>query len=68
MAAFVAYDVGKTGKINAKVLRNILKNWGEKLSDREINAIYRECNININGEVDYAEFLKIVSAPVPDYY
>lgn len=66
--AFKSYDTKKTGKISARVLRSILVNWGEKLSEREVNAIFREANVNLNGDIKYMEFLKIVSAPVPDYY
>ncbi|CRK88169.1 CLUMA_CG001954, isoform A [Clunio marinus] len=66
--AFKAYDTKKTGKINPRVLRSILANWGEKLSEREIQAIFREANVNMNNDFNYTEFLKIVSAPVPDYY
>lgn len=66
--AFQSHDTKKTGKISARVLRGILVNWGEKLSEREVQAIFREANVNINGDINYMEFLKIVSAPVPDYY
>lgn len=66
--AFKAYDTKNTGRISARVLRGILSNWGEKLTEREIQAIFRETNVSMNGEINYMEFLKIVSAPVPDYY
>lgn len=66
--AFKSFDTKKTGKINARILRSILANWGEKLTEREIQAIFREANVNMHGEINYGEFLKIVSAPVPDYY
>lgn len=66
--AFKAFDTKKTGKINARILRSVLSNWGEKLTEREIQAIFREANVNLHGEINYHEFLKIVSAPVPDYY
>lgn len=66
--AFKSFDTKKTGKISARILRSILANWGEKLTEREIQAIFRETNVNPNGEINYTEFLKIVSAPVPDYY
>ncbi|CAG9810001.1 unnamed protein product [Chironomus riparius] len=65
--AFQAYDTKNTGKINARILRNILMNWGEKLTEREIQATFREANISITGDVNYREFLKIISTPVPDY-
>jgi len=45
-----------------------LVKWGEKLSPREVDQIFREANIHPNGQVKYEEFVKIVCAPVPDYY
>lgn len=65
--AFQAYDTKKTGKISARALQNILCNWGENLTQREVQSIFREANIHLNGEVNYIEFLKIISTPTPDY-
>ena len=33
-----------------------------------VDQIFREANIHPNGVVKYEEFVKIVCAPVPDYY
>ena len=33
-----------------------------------VDQIFREANISPNGMVKYEEFVKIVCAPVPDYY
>ena len=33
-----------------------------------VDQIFREANITSNGLVNYEEFVKIVCAPVPDYY
>ena len=33
-----------------------------------VDQIFREANIHPNGQVKYEEFVKIVCAPVPDYY
>ncbi len=33
-----------------------------------VDQIFREANIQPNGNVRYEEFVKIVCAPVPDYY
>ena len=67
-AAFRNYDVNKRGVIAARDLYHILAKWGEKLSPREVDQIFREANIKPNGVVKYDEFVKIVCAPVPDYY
>lgn len=66
MDAFEAADVEKSGKINARVLKNILGNWGERLSSREIDNIFREANVS--ELITYSDFVKICAAPVPDYY
>lgn len=66
--AFKAADVDKKGIITARQLRNLLQNWGECLSVREIDNIFREANVQNNGLVCYSDFVKIACAPVPDYY
>jgi Ca2+-binding EF-hand superfamily protein len=40
--AFKASDLDSSGKIHPKVLKNILKNWGEKLSARDLDKIFSE--------------------------
>ncbi|XP_037894841.1 calmodulin isoform X1 [Glossina fuscipes] len=66
--AFKAADCKNTGFISARQLRNLLVGWGEGLSMREIDNIFREANVNNNSLVRYADFVKIACAPVPDYY
>lgn len=66
--AFRAADLDGKGMVQAKVLKNMLTNWGEKLSSREVDNIFREANVSNNGYVNYADFVKICAAPIPDYY
>ncbi|CAH2083622.1 unnamed protein product [Euphydryas editha] len=66
--AFKAGDNDKRGVIPSKQLRNLLQNWGEGLSSREVDNIFREANVSNNGIVHYEDFVKIACAPVPDYY
>jgi len=66
--AFRNMDTQKKGTIPAKDLWNILVKWGEKLSAKEADQMFREANIHPNGVVKYEQFVKIVCAPVPDYY
>lgn len=66
--AFKAADMENKGTIPAKQLRHLLQNWGEGLSVREIDNIFREANVQNNGSVRYSDFVKIACAPVPDYY
>merc|ERR1711981_737490 len=68
LEAFRGMDPQRKGYIPAKDLWHILAKWGEKLSPREVDQIFREANIHPSGQVKYEEFVKIVCAPVPDYY
>lgn len=68
-AAFKAGDLEKRGTISARHLRHLLQNWGEGLSQREVDNIFREANIQSNNsQIRYQDFVKICCAPVPDYY
>lgn len=66
--AFRASDPSRTGQIPARELRRILINWGERLSPKEVDRIFREANVQMGGYVRYEDFIKVVCAPVPDYY
>lgn len=68
VAAFQAADPGKKGVIPARQLKHMLLNWGERLSGKEVEQIFREANVSHNGQVKYQDFVKIACAPVPDYY
>ncbi|KAL7638740.1 UNVERIFIED_CONTAM: hypothetical protein RMT77_010273 [Armadillidium vulgare] len=68
LAAFKGHDPKRTGTVPAKDLRHILLEWGEKLSHKEVDQVFREANLPPNGHIRYHDFAKIVCAPVPDYY
>lgn len=69
IAAFQAEDKGNNrGMVRASELRHLLQNWGEVLSPREVDNIFREANVKENSMIRYSDFVKITCAPVPDYY
>ncbi|CAG0878511.1 unnamed protein product [Darwinula stevensoni] len=68
LKAFQAYDTGRKGVISAKDLRHLLLHWGERLSPREVEQLFWEAKVNPGGTVKYKDFVKILTAPVPDYY
>ncbi|CAF1071973.1 unnamed protein product [Adineta ricciae] len=49
MAAFQLYDTQRHGYIDAKQLRYLLTNTGEKLTDKDVDLILRELNIGGEG-------------------
>lgn len=65
--AFKAADPDGRGKMSAKELRHILSGWGEKLSVREVDALFREAHIKPSGSFHYGDFIRVVTGPVPDY-
>lgn len=66
--AFKADDKTGKGLVKASELRYLLQNWGEVLGAREVDKIFREANVKNDGNIQYADFVKIACAPVPDYY
>ncbi|XP_023652715.2 calmodulin-like protein 4 [Paramormyrops kingsleyae] len=60
-------DKQKKGYILASELRAKLTGLGEKLTDREVDELFREANVGPDGRVHYEEFSKMVTLPPVDY-
>ncbi|GAU94300.1 hypothetical protein RvY_06098-2 [Ramazzottius varieornatus] len=67
LKGFKAMDQRGKGEISAKDLMHILTNTGEKMSRKEVEAIFREGKIAPNGIIQYEDFVKSFTEPVPDY-
>ncbi|XP_055332610.1 uncharacterized protein LOC129584466 isoform X2 [Paramacrobiotus metropolitanus] len=67
LKAFQAMDRKGNGEIPAKDLRHFLMSTGEKMSRRDVDAVFKEGNIAQNGKVNYYDFVKFFVEPVPDY-
>ena len=52
--------------IHVNDLKYILSSWGEKLPRKQVDKMFREANLN-GQYVKYADFVKIICAPLPDY-
>lgn len=66
-AAFLAQDRKKAGTVNAEDMRRILTSMGEKLSNREVDALFREAGVQSGGQVNINKFVDTVMTPSPDY-
>ena len=51
--AFRVFDRDNTGFISAAELKHVLTNIGEKLSDKEVDELIREIDVDRNGQVNY---------------
>ncbi|KAK7912485.1 hypothetical protein WMY93_012696 [Mugilogobius chulae] len=60
-------DKQKRGYIQATELRAKLTTLGEKLTQREVDELFREAKIKPNGSVNYVEFTQLVTLPPVDY-
>lgn len=56
--AFAAFDKDKDGKITSAELVHIMKNIGEPLPQEDIDEMIAEADINKDGTIDYADFVR----------
>ncbi|KXJ70596.1 hypothetical protein RP20_CCG023057 [Aedes albopictus] len=59
--AFRIFDRNGDGMISADELRLALQSFGEQLADEEIEELLREADINCDGQIDYQEFVKMIT-------
>ena len=60
--AFRVFDKDDNGLISAAELRHIMTNHGEKLTDEEVNEMIAAADLNGDGNVDYEEFVKLLTS------
>ncbi|KAF2358071.1 EF-hand domain [Trinorchestia longiramus] len=59
--AFRLYDKGGDGYITTKVLKEILKELDNKLSDTDLDGIIEEIDEDGSGTVDFDEFMEMMT-------
>ncbi|CAH9070647.1 unnamed protein product [Cuscuta europaea] len=59
-AAFQIFDKDHNGLISAAELRHIMTNLGQKLSEKEVDEMMKEADVDNNGGIDYQEFVKVI--------
>jgi len=60
LKAFRLFDDDTTGKISFKNLKRVAKELGENLTDEELQEMIDEADRDGDGEINEAEFLKIM--------
>ena len=55
--AFKVFDTDKSGTLNKIELRHILTRIGDKFTDEEVDDIFKQADLDGNGEIDYREFV-----------
>ena len=59
--AFQVFDKDGNGFISAAELRQAMKNLGEELTEEEVDEMIRESDIDGNGQVNYVEFIDMMT-------
>ncbi|XP_023236518.1 calmodulin-like isoform X3 [Centruroides sculpturatus] len=59
--AFRVFDKDGDGYIHIEELRDAMMNLGEKLTAEETEEMIREADINNDGLINYAEFVRMMS-------
>ena len=59
---FSVFDKDGNGYISAAELRHVMTNLGEKLTDEEVDEMIREADIDGDGQVNYEEFVAMMTS------
>ncbi|XP_077247692.1 calmodulin-like [Tasmannia lanceolata] len=60
--AFKVFDKDQNGFISANELRHVMINLGERLTDEEVQQMIREADLDGDGQVNYEEFVRMMTA------
>ncbi|KAH8025818.1 hypothetical protein HPB51_012140 [Rhipicephalus microplus] len=60
--AFKVFDSDGNGFITADKLRHVMTTLGEKLTDEEVDAMIREADMDGDGQVNYEEFVALITS------
>ena len=69
MEAFKTFDREGQGFISAAEVRHVLSSLGERLTDEEVDKIFKftETREDLEGNIKYEEFIKkVMAGPYPD--
>jgi calmodulin len=62
VAPVQVFDKDQRGFIEAKELRHVLTNIGEKLSTNEMEDMIKEADPDNDGKIQYEEFVRLLLA------
>ena len=59
MEVFIAMDVDKDGVLSRREFSRALKRLGVGIPDKEVNMLFAQLDVNMNGSIEYSEFLRM---------
>lgn len=63
--AFRVFDRDGHGFITTAELRHVVTSLGERMTDDEADELIREADPKAEGHIDYEDFIKTISVPLP---
>lgn len=60
--AFMVFDKDGNGFISAAELRHVMASLGERLTDKEVDEMIKEADLDGDGQVNYEEFVYMMQA------
>ncbi|XP_072376559.1 calmodulin-alpha-like isoform X2 [Diabrotica undecimpunctata] len=60
--AFRVFDKNNDGLISSNELRHVMTSLGERLSEEEVNDMIKEADLDGDGQVNYEEFVTILTS------
>ena len=58
LKAFKVFDKEGNGLININELKDIMLNFGNNWSEEELNEMFKEADIDMDGYLNYEEFVR----------
>ena len=58
--AFHVFDEDGSGAISAAEFKHVMTNLGDKLTEKEVDNLFREGDIDQDGQIDFDEFVKLM--------
>ena len=59
--AFKVFDRDGSGMISAAELRHVMTNYGEKLTDEDVDEMIVDADVDHDGNINYVEFVRYTS-------
>lgn len=60
--SFADFDMDGNGLVSAKELRHVMTNLGERLTDKQVDGMIKEADIDGDGHINYNEFVAMMMA------
>eukprot|EP01006_Ploeotia_vitrea_P030162 TRINITY_DN62637_c0_g3_i1.p1 TRINITY_DN62637_c0_g3~~TRINITY_DN62637_c0_g3_i1.p1 ORF type:complete len:169 (-),score=21.91 TRINITY_DN62637_c0_g3_i1:198-638(-) len=57
LEAFRVFDKDGSGFVSPAIVRHVMSNLGEKLTDDEVDELIREADVTLDDNINYADFV-----------